>query len=74
MPSYAPPSFAKQQRNSSSLKNSRLISDIITIDHDNGDASFILPNFYTLPESIRLYIKNSLIDIPTMVSLEEASI
>ncbi|CAF0788791.1 unnamed protein product [Rotaria sordida] len=55
-------------------KNSRRIfinDDIITIDHNDTDASFILPNLYELPEDIRMRVMDNLVDIPTMVSLEE---
>ncbi|CAF4566906.1 unnamed protein product [Rotaria sp. Silwood2] len=55
-------------------KNYRRISindDIITIDHNDADTSFILPNLYELPEDIRIRVMDNLVDIPTMVSLEE---
>ncbi|CAF2757826.1 unnamed protein product [Rotaria sp. Silwood2] len=58
-------------------KNYRRISindDIITIDHNDADTSFILPNLYELPEDIRIRVMDNLVDIPTMVSLEETSI
>ncbi|CAF3566238.1 unnamed protein product [Rotaria sp. Silwood1] len=45
--------------------------DIITIDHNDADTSFILPNLYELPEDIRIRVMDNLVDIPTMVSLEE---
>lgn len=58
-------------------KNYRRISvndEIVTIDHNDADASFILPNLYDLPEHIRIRLMDNLVDTPTMVSLEETSI
>lgn len=47
--------------------------DIVTIDHHDADASFILPNLLELPEEIRVRVMDNLVDTPTMVSLEETS-
>ncbi|UJR28474.1 hypothetical protein I4U23_009712 [Adineta vaga] len=45
--------------------------EIVTIDHNDAESSFILPNLYELPEDIRIRVMDSLVDTPTMVSLEE---
>jgi hypothetical protein len=57
-------------------KNFRRISindEIVTIDHSDADASFLLPNLYELPNDIRLHVMDSLVDTPTMATLEETS-
>ena len=57
-------------------KNFRRISvndDIVTIDHNDADASFLLPNLYELPDEIRIRVMDSLVDAPTMSTLEETS-
>ena len=58
-------------------KNFRRISvndEIVTIDHTDADASFLLPNLFDLPEEIRTRVMDSLVDLPTMQTLEETSI
>lgn len=58
-------------------KNFRRISvndEIVTIDHNDADASFLLPNLYELPDEIRTRVMDSLVDITTMATLEETSI
>ena len=58
-------------------KNFRRISvndDIVTIDHNDADASFLLPNLYDLPDEIRVRVIDSLVDTPTMTTLEETSV
>ena len=57
-------------------KNFRRISvndEIVTIDHNDADASFLLPNLFELPDDIRTRVMDSLVDTPTMTSLEETS-
>ena len=57
-------------------KNFRRISvndEIVTIDHNDADASFLLPNLFELPDEIRTRVMDSLVDTPTMTSLEETS-
>jgi hypothetical protein len=57
-------------------KNFRRISvndEIVTIDHADADASFLLPNLYELPDDIRTRVMDSLVDTPTMATLEESS-
>ncbi|CAM4748568.1 unnamed protein product [Rotaria magnacalcarata] len=56
---------------SKSYRHKLIKDDIITIDHNDTDASFILPNLYELPEDIRIRVMDNIVDIPTMVSLEE---
>jgi hypothetical protein len=58
-------------------KNFRRISindEIVTIDHSDADASFLLPNLFELPDEIRTRVIDSLVDTPTMATLEETSI
>lgn len=45
----------------------------MTIDHNDADASFLLPNLFELPDDIRARVMDSLVDTPTMTSLEETS-
>ncbi|CAF3675428.1 unnamed protein product [Rotaria sordida] len=55
-------------------KNFRRISindEIVTIDHNDADASFLLPNLYELPDDIRTRVLDSLVDTTTMATLEE---
>ncbi|UJR21039.1 hypothetical protein I4U23_024139 [Adineta vaga] len=55
-------------------KNFRRISvndEIVTIDHTDADASFLLPNLFELPDNIRTRVMDSLVDTPTMTTLEE---
>jgi hypothetical protein len=47
--------------------------EIVTIDHDDADALFILPNLYELPDNLRLRVMGNLVDTPRMASLEETS-
>lgn len=57
-------------------KNFRRISvndEIVTIDHIDADASFLLPNLYELPDDIRTRVMDSLVDTTTMATLEETS-
>lgn len=57
-------------------KNFRRISvndDIVTIDHNDADASFLLPNLCDLPDEIRARVIDSLVDTPTMTTLEDTS-
>ncbi len=46
----------------------------MTIDHDDADASFILPDLSELSDDIRRRMMNNLVDITTMKVLEETSI
>jgi hypothetical protein len=46
----------------------------VTIDHDDADASFILPDLSELSDDIRRRMMNNLVDITTMKVLEETSI
>nr|ACI90379.1 zinc finger protein Cezanne-like protein [Philodina roseola] len=62
-----------QQRNLLA-KNYRRISvndEIVTIDHTDADASFLLPNLSDLPDEIRIRVTDSLVDTTTMNTLEE---
>jgi len=62
-----------QQRNLLA-KNYRRISindEIVTIDHTDADASFLLPNLLDLPDDIRIRVTDSLVDTTTMNTLEE---
>jgi hypothetical protein len=55
-------------------KNFRRISindDIVTIDHSDADASFLLPNLYAFSDDIRIRVTDSLVDTPTMTTLED---
>lgn len=64
-----------QQRNLLA-KNFRRISvndQIVTIDHIDADASFLLPNLSQYPEEVRNRFINSLVDLSTMNILEETS-
>lgn len=64
-----------QQRNLLA-KNYRRISvndEIVTIDHTDADASFLLPNLFDLPDEIRIRVTDSLVDTTTMNTLEENS-
>ncbi|CAF1030859.1 unnamed protein product [Adineta steineri] len=66
-------SLVNNQRNVLA-KNFRRISvndEIVTIDHTDADASFILPNLYELSDDIRTRVMDSLVDTPTMATLEE---
>ena len=47
--------------------------EIVTIDHTDADASFLLPNLDELPDEVRTQVMNSLVDTPTMTTLEESS-
>ncbi len=47
---------------------------IVTINHPDADASFILPNLSELAEEIRSEIINNLIDLSTMKVLQKTSI
>lgn len=47
--------------------------EIVTIDHNDADASFLLPNLSELPDDIRSRVMDSLVDTPTMATLEETS-
>ncbi len=46
----------------------------MTIDHNDADASFILPDLSELSDDIRRCMMNNLVDITTMKVLEETSI
>ncbi len=46
----------------------------MTIDHNDADASFILPDLSELSDDIRRRMMNNLVDITTMKVLEETSI
>jgi hypothetical protein len=46
----------------------------VTIDHNDADASFILPDLSELSDDIRRRMMNNLVDITTMKVLEETSI
>ena len=47
--------------------------EIVTIDHNDADALFLLPNLYELPDDIRTRVMDSLVDTTTMAALEETS-
>ncbi|CAF3794589.1 unnamed protein product, partial [Rotaria magnacalcarata] len=67
-------SLVYNQRNALA-KNFRRISvndEIVTIDHTDADASFLLPNLYELPDDIRTRVMDSLVDTTTMATLEES--
>ena len=67
--------LVNNQRNALA-RNFRRISvndEIVTIDHTDADASFLLPNLYELPDEIRTRVMDSLVDTPTMTTLEESS-
>ncbi len=55
-------------------RHTSINDEIVTIDHNDGESSFILPNLYELPEDIRIRVMDGLVDTPTMASLEETSI
>lgn len=68
--------LVNNQRNALA-KNFRRISvndEIVTIDHNDADTSFLLPHFSELPDDIRTHVMDSLVDTPTMATLEETSI
>jgi hypothetical protein len=67
--------LANNQRNvlAKNYRRTSVNDEIVTIDHNDADASFILPNLYELPEEIRVRVMDSLVDSPTMLSLEETS-
>jgi hypothetical protein len=67
--------LVNNQRNvlASNYRRTSINDEIVTIDHNDAEASFILPNLYELPEEIRNRVMESLVDTPTMVSLEETS-
>ena len=67
--------LANNQRNvlAKNYRRTSINDEIVTIDHNDADASFILPNLYELPEDIRIRVTDSLVDTPTMASLEETS-
>jgi OTU domain-containing protein 7 len=48
--------------------------EIVTINHNDADASFLLPNLNEIPENIRIRVMDNLVDTPTMNALEETSI
>jgi len=68
--------LVNNQRNvlAKNYRRTSINNDIVTIDHNDADALFILPNLYELPELLRIRVMDNLVDIPTMVSLEETSI
>ncbi|CAF1351895.1 unnamed protein product [Adineta ricciae] len=66
--------LVNNQRNALA-RNFRRISvndEIVTIDHTDADASFLLPNLRELPDEIRTRVMDSLVDTPTMTTLEES--
>jgi hypothetical protein len=67
--------LANNQRNvlAKNYRRTSINDEIVTIDHNDADASFVLPNLFELPEEIRIRVMDSLVDTPTMVSLEETS-
>lgn len=67
--------MANNQRNvlAKNFRRTSINDEIVTIDHNDADASFLLPNLFELPEEIRPRVMESLVDTPTMVSLEETS-
>ena len=67
--------LANNQRNvlAKNFRRTSINDEIVTIDHNDADASFLLPNLFELPEEIRLRVMDSLVDTPTMASLEETS-
>lgn len=67
--------LANNQRNvlAKNYRRTSINDEIVTIDHNDADASFLLPNLYELPEDIRIRVTDSLVDTPTMASLEETS-
>lgn len=57
-------------------RNFRRISindEIVTIDHSDAEASFVLPNLYDLPDEIQNRVMNNLVDLTTLNNLEENS-
>lgn len=67
--------LVNNQRNvlAKNYRRTSINDDIVTIDHNDADASFLLPNLNELPEEIRVRVMDSLVDTPTMASLEETS-
>nr|ACI90396.1 Cezanne 2 protein-like protein [Philodina roseola] len=65
--------LANNQRNllAKNFRRTSINDEIVTIDHNDADASFLLPNLFELPEEIRVRVMDSLVDTPTMASLEE---
>ena len=67
--------LVNNQRNAlaKNYRRTSINDEIVTIDHHDADASFILPNLNELAEEIRLRVMENLVDTPTMISLEENS-
>jgi hypothetical protein len=67
--------LVNNQRNvlAKNYRRTSINDDIVTIDHNDADALFILPNLYELPELLRLRVMDNLVDIQTMLSLEDTS-
>lgn len=67
--------LVENQRNilAENYRRTSINDEIVTIDHDDADASFILPNLFRLPIEIRPRILDDLLDLPTMKVLEETS-
>lgn len=65
--------LVNNQRNllAKTYRRTSINDDIVTIDHDDADALFILPNLFELSDPIRKYVMDNLIDFPTMNILEE---
>ncbi|CAF1381319.1 unnamed protein product [Adineta steineri] len=65
--------LVNNQRNvlANNYRRTSINDEIVTIDHNDAESSFILPNLYELPEDIRIRVMDSLVDTPTMISLEE---
>ncbi len=68
--------LVNKQRNvlAKNYRRASINDQIVTIDHNDADASFILPNFLELSDDTCLRIMNSLVDTPTMTALEKTSI
>jgi hypothetical protein len=67
--------LVNNQRNvlAKNYRRTSINDDIVTIDHNDADALFILPNLYELPELLRLRVMDNLVDIQTMLLLEDTS-
>lgn len=69
-------SLVKNQRNilAQNYRRTSINHEIITLDHDDDDALFILPNLYELFEDTRICVMDNLVDKRIMKSLEETRI
>ncbi|CAF0867015.1 unnamed protein product [Didymodactylos carnosus] len=55
------------------FRRSSVNDQIVTINHVEADASFVLTDLNSLKEEIRTRVMDSLVDQPTMTALEETS-